>query len=208
MFKNSMAKRAQSRLVALCAAALAIAATTLATAPAAAAESSEPGDDLVDRLPAEGRVVEGGPSLDADPGVPTVLMSLEGSDVDEHIQYDLSQVSDETYDKLLEIAPMAKPDEPGQISPQLSIGLGWAIYIYVNQSDIDVILTGGGASFGGAICAALGGGIWGAAACATAGGLIANQVPDALPPGHCAEFAFGYTPVVTLLWWDIVPMTC
>jgi hypothetical protein len=78
--------------------------------------------------------------------------------------------------------------------PNLTIGLGWYIYIYLNRGDWLYLAGLGYTAAAAALCAWLTPTIAGAVACAVAAYIIGNYVikRTAPPRGYCAEFKFNY----------------
>lgn len=77
------------------------------------------------------------------------------------------------------------------IAPLITIGFGVSIYVYLNRSDYDAIITGSTAFVATALCKA--GGPLAIAACNTIASMIAGNVKGQVPPaGYCAEVRYSY----------------
>lgn len=170
---------------------LALAVALLTTLPASASDPLEVEGDLADRLPTQGQITNG--EVRGDTGRPAVVLSLEGDSVEEPIQYDLSEVSDESFEHMMAAAPLAEHSEPGQVAPQLEVGFGWYIYVYLNNDDAQFVVTYGAPALAGLICGIAGG--LAAAACSTIAAYIVDNLPTNLPAGQCGEFRFTHGPV-------------
>lgn len=193
MSANSISTRTRFAVTVAFAMVLAIVVTMFATSPArAVVDSVRTVDDVIAHLPEEGKVTAREPLGGSGP---SVVMALEGPDVGEPILYDLARVSDESYEEMLALAPVVDVVRPGQITPQLSFGFGWYVYVYMNNSDVNVLWDSIPA-FAAALCA--GGGPWGAALCTVIAQQIRNQLPSrAVPYGHCAEMRVSYAGATT-----------
>lgn len=174
---------------------------------AVSADHQERGWDEL--LPVEGRIDEG-ELYEARAEGPVAILRLEGEAVDEPVVYDLSEVSEAGLQGMLEVAPLVYPDQAGQVSPQLSYGVGWYLYYYLNNSDVQTLRTAGAPAFGAAICAA--GGPFFAAACAVLAAMIESNLPaTTVPYGYCVEvavYAVGFPLTPRLKWTKLVKRTC
>lgn len=100
---------------------------------------------------------------------------------------------------ILNVAPLPTS---GSVTPNFSVGAGWFIYVYLNNSDINYLIRLSSVAATAALAAlivAAGYGLTGAVAGAMAGYIIGNLKPYRyLAPGRCAQFKF--------LWIGTVPV--
>lgn len=76
----------------------------------------------------------------------------------------------------------------------VSIGLGWSVYVYLDAGDINWLRGLGYGAATAALCAILTSTIVGAVACAIAAYVVWSIInrPVVLPRGYCQEFKFSY----------------
>ncbi|MGV1010501.1 MAG: hypothetical protein ACOYBY_18190, partial [Dermatophilaceae bacterium] len=82
----------------------------------------------------------------------------------------------------------------GTASPQVSVGLGWYVYIYLNAGNINWLRGLGYTAATGALCALLVETVVGAIACGVAAYIVYTIFyrPTVLPSGYCIEYKFTY----------------
>lgn len=93
-----------------------------------------------------------------------------------------------------EVGRIVPPSTLGHMSPNIRVGFGWYIYVYLNAADINWLHGLGYTVATAALCAILTTTIVASVACAAAAYIIYTIYyrPITLPPGYCAEFAFNY----------------
>jgi len=124
---------------------------------------------------------------------PTIVIEHNGSVVSEFG----ASVATEQEAALLEQAlreGTVLPSTPGTVTPQVSIGLGWYTYVYLNANDISKLATAGASGAAGIIC----GGGWSGVACAAAAATIVSDLPTPPPAGYCVELRFVHGTTVPL----------
>jgi len=88
------------------------------------------------------------------------------------------------------------PSHPshGTITPQVTVGLGWSIYVYLNAGNINWLRTLGYNAASIALCAILVVTVAGAVACGIAAWIVYEIFyhPTVLPTGYCMEYSFSY----------------
>jgi hypothetical protein len=81
------------------------------------------------------------------------------------------------------------------MSPQVRVGAGWYLYVYLNRGDFHWLLGLGYAAASAALCAILAPTIAGAIACGVVAYIIWSVVESQSPPwyGYCLE--------IRINWW-------
>lgn len=196
------------RSLAVAVVATALLGVTLGPASPALADSTDHQErDWDQLLPANGRIDDGElPDVGSDG--PVAVLRLEGPAVGDPILYDMSEVSEADLQDMLKVAPLVDSDQPGQITPQLTYGVGWYLYYYLNNSDVQTLRTAGAPALGAALCAA--GGPITAGACAVVAAMIENNLPvTTVPYGHCLEVAVSPTiNIPRVEWIKLVERSC
>jgi hypothetical protein len=138
-------------------------------------------------------VNEGPDQQVADATGPTIVIEHDGLVMTE---FDASSPT-QSQSSLLEQAlreGTVLPSTPGTVTPQVSIGMGWYIYVYLNSNDISKLATAGASGAAGILC----GGGWSGVACAAAAATIVSDLPTPPPAGYCVELRFVHGTTVPL----------
>ena len=81
------------------------------------------------------------------------------------------------------------------VSPQISVGAGWYLYVYLNHGDFQWLLGMGYTAASAVICSILAPTIAGAIACAVVAYIIWSVITSQSPPWY------GYCLQVKISWW-------
>lgn len=87
-----------------------------------------------------------------------------------------------------------KSSSPGTALPQVNVGLGWSVYVYLNAGNINWLRGLGYTAATGTLCALLIETVIGAIACGVAAYIVYTifYQPTVLPAGYCMEYKFSY----------------